>query len=216
MLFGGGERHAASRPVNLAVMVRRRVLRVFLQRAGARIDPVWGGVVDVSMNRAPEFGRLPDGPAAGARNICFLQGFSDHALALTGVAGQLVAEAVVVDASRFDVLARLRHRSYTGGRWLRTPALRLGLAWTQPRPASGHQSLKTPATSPRQGRQMRRISSRGRSSGSTVSCPGFFSVRITPAIAGAATCRRVALPRGHSARACSMLCCEPNQCGPRA
>lgn len=39
------------------------------------------------MNRAPDFGRLGD-------NLYDLQGFSGHGVALTGLAGRLVAEAV--------------------------------------------------------------------------------------------------------------------------
>jgi gamma-glutamylputrescine oxidase len=61
--------------------------------------------------------------------VYYLQGFSGHGLALTGMAGRLVAEAVDGDARRFDVFARLQHRRFPGGPWLRTPALVLGMAW---------------------------------------------------------------------------------------
>jgi gamma-glutamylputrescine oxidase len=40
-----------------------------------------------------------------------------------------VAEAMTADASGFDLLARLRHRPFPGGPWLRMPALVLGMAW---------------------------------------------------------------------------------------
>ena len=49
--------------------------------------------------------------------------------ALTGLAGQMVAQAMTGDASRFDVFARLRHRTFPGGALLRMPALVLGMAW---------------------------------------------------------------------------------------
>jgi gamma-glutamylputrescine oxidase len=48
---------------------------------------------------------------------------------LSGLAGRLVAEAMAGDASRFDIFARLRHRAFPGGTWLRMPALVLGMAW---------------------------------------------------------------------------------------
>ena len=83
------------------------------------VDYVWGGFVDISMNRAPDFGRLGD-------NIYYLQGFSGHGVALTGLAGQLVAQAVVGQAQRFDVFSKLKHRNFPGGAWLRTPSLVLG------------------------------------------------------------------------------------------
>ena len=134
MLFGGGESHVVSRFVNVVEILCQRMVRVFPQLSPARIAHAWGGVVDVTMNRAPDFGRLP--AAAGhPPNIYYLQGFSGHGLALTGVAGRLVAEAMAGDASRFDVFARLEHRAFPGGRWLRAPALRLGLAWYRLRDA---------------------------------------------------------------------------------
>ena len=59
----------------------------------------------------------------------YLQGFSGHGLALTGLAGRVVAEAIAGDAGRFDVFARLKHHAFPGGQMLRTPALVLGTAW---------------------------------------------------------------------------------------
>ena len=82
--------------------------------------------MDITMNRAPDFGRLGSGAAA---NVYYLQGFSGHGLALTGLAGRLVAEALAGDASRFDLFARIRHRPFPGGQWLRTPALVLAMAY---------------------------------------------------------------------------------------
>jgi gamma-glutamylputrescine oxidase len=61
--------------------------------------------------------------------IYHLQGFSGHGVALTLLAGRLVAEAIAGDASRLDVFARLRHHPFPGGRALRTPLLVLGMAW---------------------------------------------------------------------------------------
>ncbi len=125
ILYGGRVSYSTVTPANLAEGMRQRMLGTFPQLpAGTRVDHAWGGFVDISMNRAPDFGRLPQAP-----NVYYLQGFSGHGLALTGLAGKLVAEAMAGDASRFDVFARLRHRAFPGGRWLRTPALVLGMAY---------------------------------------------------------------------------------------
>lgn len=129
LLFGGRVSYTTATPANLAESMRRRMVRTFPQLADAAVDFAWGGFVDISMNRAPDFGRLP---ANGhAPNVYYLQGFSGHGLALTGLAGKLVAEAINGDASRFDTFARLSHRRFPGGRWLRTPALVLGMGWYQ-------------------------------------------------------------------------------------
>jgi len=87
-----------------------------------KIDYAWGGYVDITMSRAPDFGRI-------APNVYYLQGFSGHGIALTGLAGQLVAETVAGQAERFDLFARLQHRDFPGGRALRMPALVLAMLW---------------------------------------------------------------------------------------
>jgi gamma-glutamylputrescine oxidase len=122
MLFGGRVSYSTRTPGDLVESMRRRMVATFPQLAGARIRHAWGGFVDITMNRAPDFGRL-------AANVYYLQGFSGHGLALTGLAGRLVAEAMTADAGRFDLFARLRHRPFPGGDLLRTPALVLGMAW---------------------------------------------------------------------------------------
>jgi len=122
MLFGGRVSYSTRTPSNLAESMRRRMVDAFPALSSAKIDYAWGGFVDITMNRAPDFGRI-DG------NVYYLQGFSGHGLALTGMAGRVAAEAICGDAGRFDLFARLKHLPFPGGRLLRTPALVLGMAW---------------------------------------------------------------------------------------
>jgi gamma-glutamylputrescine oxidase len=122
MLYGGRVSYSTKTPSNLRESMRQRMVATFPQLASTKIEFAWGGFVDITMNRAPDFGRLTN-------NVYYLQGFSGHGLALTGLAGRIVAEAMTVDASRFDLFARLKHRAFPGGRLLRTPALVLGMAW---------------------------------------------------------------------------------------
>jgi gamma-glutamylputrescine oxidase len=135
MLYGGRVSYSTATPMNLAASMQRRMAASFPRLAGTEVEFAWGGFVDISMNRAPDFGRLSavvGGTAAEAdrwRQVYYLQGFSGHGLALTGLAGKLVAEAIDGDASRFDTFARLRHRPFPGGRLLRTPALVAGMAY---------------------------------------------------------------------------------------
>ena len=130
LLFGGRVSYSRATPPNLAQSMRARMVRAFPQLRGMAIDFCWGGFVDISMNRAPDFGRLADvGGPPSAGNIYYLQGFSGHGLALTGLAGRLVAEAIAGSAERFDNFACIRHRPFPGGRWLRTPALVAAMAY---------------------------------------------------------------------------------------
>lgn len=132
MLYGGGVSYSTATPTNLAARLQQRMARTFPPLASTGVDFAWGGFVDISMNRAPDFGRLSDRQprsAAGFSKVYYLQGFSGHGLALTGLAGKLVAEAIDGDASRFDTFSRLRHHAFPGGKLLRTPALVVGMAY---------------------------------------------------------------------------------------
>jgi gamma-glutamylputrescine oxidase len=122
LLFGGGESYSTATPLNLAGRMRQRMLAVFPQLSSLEVPYVWGGFVDITMNQAPDFGRL-------GSNIYYLQGFSGHGLALAGMAGRLVAETIAGHAERFDLLARIRHHAFPGGELLRTPALVLGMLY---------------------------------------------------------------------------------------
>ncbi len=122
LLFGGRVSYSGLDPFNTAQATRARMCRVFPQLADVRIEHAWGGYVDITLNRAPDFGRL-------APNVWYLQGFSGHGIVLTGIAGKLLAEAIAGTSERFDVLARIPHRPFPGGPALRRPALVLGMLW---------------------------------------------------------------------------------------
>jgi gamma-glutamylputrescine oxidase len=122
LLFGGRVSYSGINESDSGRATRARMLRVFPQLADASLDFVWGGYVDITMNRAPDFGRV-------APNVLYLQGFSGHGIAMAGMAGRLAAEAVAGQAERLDLFGRLPHRVFPGGRALRTPALVLGMLW---------------------------------------------------------------------------------------
>jgi gamma-glutamylputrescine oxidase len=122
MLFGGRVSYSGRDARNTANATRVRMLNVFPSLADAAIEYAWGGFVDITMNRAPDFGRL-------APNVYYLQGFSGHGIALTGMAGKLVAAAIAGQAERFDLFTRLKHHDFPGGRAFRTPALVLAMLW---------------------------------------------------------------------------------------
>jgi gamma-glutamylputrescine oxidase len=122
LLFGGRVSYSGLDPFDTARATRARMLQVFPGLKDARIEHAWGGYVDITLNRAPDFGRLE-------QDVYYLQGFSGHGIALTGLAGQLVAEAIAGSAERFDVFARIPHREFPGGPWLRRPALVLAMLY---------------------------------------------------------------------------------------
>ena len=122
LLFGGGETYSAREPKQLKAFVRSYMLRTFPQLVDVRIDYAWGGQLAITLNRLPHFGRL-------GSNVFFAQGYSGQGVALSSLAGKLIAEAVAGTAERFDVFARIAHRDFPGGARLRRPAAVIGMLY---------------------------------------------------------------------------------------
>jgi gamma-glutamylputrescine oxidase len=130
MIYGGRVSYSALTPPNLTQNMQARMAQTFPQLKDTKVEFTWGGYVDITMNRAPDFGRI-------APNVYYLQGFSGHGVALTGLAGKLVAEAIAGQAERLDLLEKINHHNFHGGKLLRTPALVLGMLWYQLRDRLG-------------------------------------------------------------------------------
>jgi hypothetical protein len=130
LLFGGRATTAFVDPALVGQTLRQRMLTVYPQLADVKIDYAWGGYVDVTRNRAPDFGRI--GP-----NIYYLQGFSGHGVALTGMAGRITAEAIAGQAERFDLFAKIQHQRFPGGESMRRPVLEIGFLYQRIREALG-------------------------------------------------------------------------------
>ena len=121
MIWGGGEKYTPTPPADIPTFVRPHMLRVFPQLADKKIEYGWSGMVGITMSRLPNLGRIG--------NIFYAQGYSGQGVAITGIAGKLIAEALSGTAERFDVFASLPHRTFPGGTALRHPLLVLAMLW---------------------------------------------------------------------------------------
>lgn len=129
ILFGGRASYSQIRPRDLFAFMRPRLLKVFPQLADARLDYCWEGNIGITVDRMPDIGRL-DG------EVWYAQGYSGHGVALAGMYGKIIAEAIAGQAERFDLMARFRHPPFPGGK-LRTPLLALAMLWYRMRDALG-------------------------------------------------------------------------------
>ncbi len=121
LLFSGGEKYSATPPRDIAAFVTPYLHRTFPQLASVPIDYAWGGMVSVTTTRLPDIGRR------GA--VFHAQGYSGQGVALTTLAGAVLAEAIAGTAERFDVLDALRPPAFPGGTLLRTPGYVLGMLY---------------------------------------------------------------------------------------
>ena len=121
LIFGGGERYSPRPPASIELFVRPHLEQVFPQLQGIGIEYGWGGMVGVTLNRLPHFGRIGES--------FFAHGWSGHGVVLTTLAGELIAEAMRGTAERFDLFAALPARPFPGGALLRHPLYVLGMLW---------------------------------------------------------------------------------------
>ena len=122
LLWGGGASYSTVHAPWVEAGLRRTMRRHFPSLGPVGIAYRWAGNVAITRSRLPQFARP-------APNVYLAHGFSGHGLALTGIAGHAMAEAVAGTADRFDVFARLPHRRFVGGRVLRTPLLAMAMTW---------------------------------------------------------------------------------------
>jgi len=128
MLFGGRASYSTLEPSNLAEYMRPRMTAVFPQLQDVKIDYAWGGFIAITSNRLPDCGRL------GAATY-YAHGYSGQGVALSGLYGKIIAEAIRGQASRFDLFAKIKHLPFPGGPLMRTPLLVAAMAYYRIRDA---------------------------------------------------------------------------------
>ncbi|MDG2915695.1 FAD-binding oxidoreductase [Bisgaard Taxon 10/6] len=118
LLFGSD----SSADKDMIRIMRKNMLNVFPQLEATKIEYGWAGPIDMTMNARPYFGRI-------APNIFFAHGYSGHGVALTGLAGRIIAEAICGDDSRLRVFETLKIPSLYGGKWVKNLALKIGIPY---------------------------------------------------------------------------------------
>ncbi len=121
-LFGGRESYSIGFPSDIQTALIARMERLFPQIAGVRIDHVWGGSLGITPTRLPHVARI--GP-----NILSGAGFSGQGVALSGMAGRVMAEAVLGQEDGLATFETLPVPSFPGGTALRAPILTLAMTW---------------------------------------------------------------------------------------
>ncbi len=110
LLFGGKCSYTGRTPNNLTEGLRQDMLKVFPQLAKTKIAFTWGGHIDITMPRTPDFGRLD--------NVYWAQGFSGHGIVPTCVAGRVLAEAINGDETHLKLFTALKNPAFPGGETL--------------------------------------------------------------------------------------------------
>jgi len=130
MLFGGRLKHPQAGDAHIRQERQAELARIFPLLANSRIDYSWGGYIDMGLNKTPQFGQSHP-------RIYYAQGFAGHGVALTGLAGQLIAQAIHQENAGFDLFARLKSRAIPLHRYSAAPLVRLGVMFYRMRDRLG-------------------------------------------------------------------------------
>lgn len=122
LLFGGLSNYTGMEPSDLVGVMRKKMIKVYPQLANTRIDYGWSGWIGIGLNRMPQLGKLAD-------NVAYIQAFSGHGVAPTHMMARITADMIDGDSSRFDVMAKIGHMPFPGGKLFRRPALAIGMAY---------------------------------------------------------------------------------------
>lgn len=121
-IFGGRESYSLGFPEDISTALVARMTNLFPQLTGVPIDYVWGGTLGITMTRLPAMQMV-------APNVLSGSGFSGHGVALSGLAGKVMAETIAGQAGKFDTLAGLAVPNFPGGAAFRAPLLTLAMTW---------------------------------------------------------------------------------------
>ncbi|OAN68905.1 oxidoreductase [Jannaschia sp. EhC01] len=121
-LFGGRESYSIGFPSDIQTALVARMERLFPQLSGVRVDHVWGGSLGITPSRLPHVARVAPNVLSGA-------GFSGHGVGLSGMAGRVMAEAVLGQEDGLATFEALKIPAFPGGTALRAPILTLAMSW---------------------------------------------------------------------------------------
>lgn len=129
LLFGGLSNYTGLEPANADAVMRNKMAKVFPLLKDVKIDYSWSGRMGISVRRMPQIGRIKNS------NILYASGYSGHGVAPTHMTGRLLAEAVDGNTHRFDIMNKMFHLPWPGGKLLRRPAMAAGMMFYKIRDA---------------------------------------------------------------------------------
>ena len=122
MLFGGRCNYSGREPRSIHATMLPRMLKIYPQLEGVRIEYEWGGKIGIVVNRIPVLGRI-------GKNVYYCQGYSGHGVNATHVAGEIMADAITGTMERFDLFANTRHLRIPLGQWFGNQIIALGMLY---------------------------------------------------------------------------------------
>ncbi|MEH6549603.1 MAG: FAD-binding oxidoreductase [Pseudomonadales bacterium] len=122
LLFGGRCNYFGDDRSVIQKHLMPRLLKIYPQLAGVKIDYGWGGTIGVPINRVPQMGRI-------SPNVFYSQGYSGHGVNVTHLAGQIMADTVAGTFERFDMFANIKPFTVPGQHLFGNQMVALGMLY---------------------------------------------------------------------------------------
>jgi gamma-glutamylputrescine oxidase len=125
MIFGGGCSYTGKEtPANLKEIMQKKMIAVFPQLTDTTIAFGWGGLIDISMNRMPDFNYADD-----SKRVIYAQGFSGSGIVATNAAAKVISDTILGNTEDLALFQRIRHLPFPGGKLLRGPVTAAGMLY---------------------------------------------------------------------------------------
>jgi gamma-glutamylputrescine oxidase len=108
ILWGGGITIRRSDPPDLRQMMLKKLLTVYPQLEGVRVESAWSGLMGYPKHSMPQLGEVSPG-------VWYAMGFGGHGMGTTTMSGELVASAIAQGDDRYKVFAPFG-LAWTGGK----------------------------------------------------------------------------------------------------
>lgn len=122
LLFGGMCNYSGRDPKDIKAALYPKMLKVFPQLAGIKIDFQWGGMIGIGANRLPQLGRIKP-------NVFYAQAYSGHGVNVTHMAAKILAETISGESDRIKYFEQVKHINFPGGKYLRSTLLAIGMLY---------------------------------------------------------------------------------------
>ncbi|MGK2927670.1 MAG: NAD(P)/FAD-dependent oxidoreductase [Lysobacterales bacterium] len=122
LLYGGRCNYSGREPTSIQATIVPRMLKIYPQLKGVRVEYEWGGRIGIVLNRVPLLGRI-------GGNVWYCQGYSGHGVNATHIMGEVMADAIGGTLETFDLFAKMRHLRLPGNQWFGNQVIALGMLY---------------------------------------------------------------------------------------
>jgi glycine/D-amino acid oxidase-like deaminating enzyme len=122
MLFGGISNYSGRDLRDIKKCLLPRMLRIYPQLEGSRIEYQWGGTMGIIIKRVVHMGRTDE-------NIFYSQGYSGHGVSATHLAGEIMADAVEGKYDRLELFENYPHIPIPLGTWAGNQIVAIGMLY---------------------------------------------------------------------------------------